>query len=156
MRPSIEMLSVVRTALAIGAAAIAIVAAGRVARVVAVVAYAVCVGIAVALAVRVLLDPEGVLGPTQACHRFGQGVGPARGDHHTGALVDQARGDGQADPPAGTGDEGNRALEPADGPGHRPRSRPMSSFMISFDPAQILVTRASRQARAARYSFMNP
>ena len=36
----------------------------------------------------------------------------------------------------------------------RPRSRPMSSFMISFEPAQILVTRASRQARATRYSFM--
>ncbi len=38
----------------------------------------------------------------------------------------------------------------------RPRSRPMSSFMISFEPAQILVTRASRQARATRYSFMKP
>jgi hypothetical protein len=37
---------------------------------------------------------------------------------------------------------------------YRPRSRPMSSFMISFVPAQILVTRASRQARATRYSFM--
>lgn len=36
----------------------------------------------------------------------------------------------------------------------RPRSRPMTSRMISFDPAQILVTRASFQARAARYSFM--
>ena len=30
----------------------------------------------------------------------------------------------------------------------------MSSFMISFEPAQIFVTRASRQARATRYSFM--
>ena len=30
----------------------------------------------------------------------------------------------------------------------------MSSFMISLDPAQIFVTRASRQARATRYSFM--
>jgi len=29
----------------------------------------------------------------------------------------------------------------------------MSSFMISFKPAQILVTRASRQARATRYFF---
>ena len=38
----------------------------------------------------------------------------------------------------------------------RPRSRPMSSFMISLEPAQILVTRASRQARATRYSFMKP
>ena len=36
----------------------------------------------------------------------------------------------------------------------RPRSRPMSSFMISFEPAQILVTRASRHARETRYSFM--
>ena len=27
-------------------------------------------------------------------------------------------------------------------------------FMISFDPAQILCTRASRHARATRYSFM--
>jgi hypothetical protein len=36
----------------------------------------------------------------------------------------------------------------------RPRSRPMSSFMISFVPAQILLIRASRQARATRYSFM--
>jgi hypothetical protein len=53
-------------ALAIGAAAIAIVAAGRIARVVAVVAYAVCVAVAAALAVRVLLDPEGVLGPVAA------------------------------------------------------------------------------------------
>lgn len=38
----------------------------------------------------------------------------------------------------------------------RPRSRPISSFMISFVPAQILWTRASRQARATRYSFMKP
>ena len=53
-------------ALAIGAAAIAIVAAGRVARVIAVVAYALCVFVAAALAVRVLLDPEGVLGPVAA------------------------------------------------------------------------------------------
>ena len=40
--------------------------------------------------------------------------------------------------------------------GQRPRSRPMSSFMISLLPAQIFVTRASRQARATRYSFMKP
>ncbi len=53
-------------ALAIGAAAIAIVAAGRIARVIAVVAYALCVAVAAALAVRVLLDPEGVLGPVAA------------------------------------------------------------------------------------------
>ena len=53
-------------ALAIAAAAIAIVAAGRIARVVAVVAYALCVAVAAALAVRVLLDPEGVLGPVAA------------------------------------------------------------------------------------------
>ena len=39
---------------------------------------------------------------------------------------------------------------------HIPRSRPMSSFMISFVPAQIFVTRASFHARAARYSFMYP
>ena len=39
---------------------------------------------------------------------------------------------------------------------HNPRSRPISIFMISLEPAQILVTRASRQARATRYSFMNP
>lgn len=38
--------------------------------------------------------------------------------------------------------------------GHRPRSRPSSSFMISLDPAQILVTCASFRARAIRYSFM--
>ena len=42
------------------------VAAGRIARTVAVVAYAVCVGLAVVLAVRVLLDPEAVLGPVAA------------------------------------------------------------------------------------------
>jgi len=53
-------------ALAIGAAAIAIVAAGRIARVIAVVAYALCVLVAAALAVRVLVDPEGVLGPVAA------------------------------------------------------------------------------------------
>ncbi len=53
-------------ALAIAAAAIAMVAAGRIARTVAVVAYAVCVGLAVVLAVRVLLDPEAVLGPVAA------------------------------------------------------------------------------------------
>lgn len=53
-------------ALAIAAAAVAVVAAGRITRVVAVVAYAVCVGVAVLLAVRVLLDPEGVLGPVAA------------------------------------------------------------------------------------------
>jgi uncharacterized membrane protein (TIGR02234 family) len=53
-------------ALAIAAAAIAIVAAGRIARFVAVVAYAMCGVVAVALAVRVLLDPEAVLGPVAA------------------------------------------------------------------------------------------
>ena len=53
-------------ALAVAAAAIAVVAAGRIARVVAVVAYAVCLGIAVALAVRVIADPDGVLGPVGA------------------------------------------------------------------------------------------
>ena len=53
-------------ALAIGAAAIAVVAAGRVARAVALVAYALCLAVAAALAVRVLLDPEGVLGPVAA------------------------------------------------------------------------------------------
>ena len=47
-----------------------------------------------------------------------------------------------------------RQLVP-DQPGiYSPRSRPMSSFMISLEPAQILETRASRQARATRYSFM--
>ncbi len=40
------------------------------------------------------------------------------------------------------------------GSDQKPRSRPMSSFMISLEPAQILVTRASIQARATRYSFM--
>jgi hypothetical protein len=39
-------------------------------------------------------------------------------------------------------------------PPHNPRSRAISIFMISLEPAQILVTRASRQARATRYSFM--
>ena len=53
-------------ALAIAAAAIALVAAGRVARLVAAVAYAVCLVIATALAVRVLLDPAAVLGPVGA------------------------------------------------------------------------------------------
>lgn len=52
--------------LAIAAAAIAVVAAGRIARAVAVVAYAVCVAVAAGLAVRVLLDPDGVLGPVAA------------------------------------------------------------------------------------------
>ena len=32
----------------------------------------------------------------------------------------------------------------------------MSSFMISFVPAQIFVKRTSFHARAARYSFMYP
>jgi uncharacterized membrane protein (TIGR02234 family) len=53
-------------ALTIAAAAIAAVAAGRVARVVALIAWAASVGIAVVLSVRVLLDPEGVLGPVAA------------------------------------------------------------------------------------------
>jgi uncharacterized membrane protein (TIGR02234 family) len=53
-------------ALATGAAVIAVVAAGRVTRVVALVAYAVCLAAAAALAVRVLLDPDGVLGPVAA------------------------------------------------------------------------------------------
>lgn len=53
-------------ALAIAAAAIAAVAAGRIARFIALVAYAASVAIAVLLTVRVLLDPEGVLGPVAA------------------------------------------------------------------------------------------
>jgi hypothetical protein len=48
------------------AAAVAAVAAGRVARVVAVVGYAVCLAIAVGLVVRVVADPAGVLGPVAA------------------------------------------------------------------------------------------
>lgn len=36
----------------------------------------------------------------------------------------------------------------------RPRSRPMISFMISFEPAQIFVTRASIHAWATSYSSM--
>ena len=43
---------------------------------------------------------------------------------------------------------------PLESPGQSPRSRPMISFMISFDPAQIFVTRASIHARATRYSRM--
>src|SRR5690606_5537116 len=47
------------------------------------------------------------------------------------------------------------AVETCDlAPGQRPRSRPISIFMISLEPAQILVTGASRQSRATRYSFM--
>ena len=53
-------------ALSIAAAAIAAVAAGRIARVVALVAYATSVVIAVILTVRVLRDPEAVLGPVAA------------------------------------------------------------------------------------------
>lgn len=53
-------------ALAVAAAAIAIVAAGRIGRVVAAVAYAGCLAIAAALAVRVVADPDGVLGPVGA------------------------------------------------------------------------------------------
>jgi len=53
-------------ALSIAAAAIAAVAAGRIARVVALVAYAASVVIAVILTVRVLRDPEAVLGPVAA------------------------------------------------------------------------------------------
>ncbi|HSF97657.1 MAG TPA: Trp biosynthesis-associated membrane protein [Ornithinibacter sp.] len=53
-------------ALAIAAAAIAAVAAGRIARIIALVAYAASVAVAVALTVRVLLDPEGALGPVAA------------------------------------------------------------------------------------------
>ena len=53
-------------ALSIAAAAIAAVAAGRFARVVALVAYAASVVIAVVLTVRVLRDPEAVLGPVAA------------------------------------------------------------------------------------------
>ena len=53
-------------ALAIAAAAIAMVAAGRIARAVAAVAWALCIAVAAVLAGRVLLDPEGVLGPVAA------------------------------------------------------------------------------------------
>ena len=53
-------------ALAVAAAAIAVVAAGRVARVVAAIAYGVCLVLAVGLAVRVIADPAGVLGPVAA------------------------------------------------------------------------------------------
>jgi uncharacterized membrane protein (TIGR02234 family) len=53
-------------ALAVAAAAVAAVAAGRVAGVVAVIGYAACLAVAVALAVRVIADPAGVLGPVAA------------------------------------------------------------------------------------------
>src|SRR5690606_22509019 len=72
------------------------------------------------------------------------------------------RGAGQ---PVGAGHHPEGAVEVGPGGEHgapvpwsaqRPRSRPMSSFMISLEPAQIFETRASRQARATRYSFMKP
>lgn len=40
------------------------------------------------------------------------------------------------------------------GQAYNPRSRLMINFMISLEPAQILVTRASVQAWAVRYSVM--
>lgn len=53
-------------ALAIAAAAIAVIAAGRIARVVAIIVYAACLLLAGALTARVLLDPSGALGPVAA------------------------------------------------------------------------------------------
>lgn len=40
--------------------------------------------------------------------------------------------------------------------GELPRPRPISSFMISFDPVRVAGTRVSRHARASRYSFTKP
>jgi uncharacterized membrane protein (TIGR02234 family) len=53
-------------ALAIAAGAIAVVATGRIARVVALVGYAACLIGAILLTARVVLDPGGVLGPVAA------------------------------------------------------------------------------------------
>lgn len=53
-------------ALAVAAAAIAVVAAGRVARVIAAIGYAACLLLAAGLTVRVLADPSGALGPVAA------------------------------------------------------------------------------------------
>ncbi len=53
-------------ALAVAAASIALVAAGRVTRLVAVVGYAACLLLAAGLTTRVLVDPAGALGPVAA------------------------------------------------------------------------------------------
>ncbi len=53
-------------ALAVAAASIALVAAGRLTRLVAVVGYAACLMLAAGLTTRVLVDPEGALGPVAA------------------------------------------------------------------------------------------
>ncbi|MEO5608383.1 MAG: Trp biosynthesis-associated membrane protein [Ornithinibacter sp.] len=53
-------------ALAIAAAAIAVIAAGRIAGVVATIGYAACLLLAAGLTVRVLVDPSGALGPVAA------------------------------------------------------------------------------------------
>lgn len=75
---------------------------------------------------------------------------PIRGDDDAFSAVanrPHRNGDG---PPSRWG---GRAAHVRD---QKPSSRPISSFMISLDPAQIFETRASRQARATRYSFMKP
>ena len=53
-------------ALAVAAASIALVAAGRLTRLVAVVGYAACLLLAAGLTTRVLVDPDGALGPVAA------------------------------------------------------------------------------------------
>jgi uncharacterized membrane protein (TIGR02234 family) len=53
-------------ALAIAAAAVAVVATGRVARTIALVVWGACLAVAAGLTVRVLLDPSGALGPVAA------------------------------------------------------------------------------------------
>jgi hypothetical protein len=87
-------------------------------------------------------------------------LGQCRGDHSGGKIIGTHLYERSL---AGTPDRRTRGRDD-DGLGtfamnvrhhdHNPRSRPMSSFMISFEPAQILEARASDQARATRYSFM--
>ena len=103
--------------------------------------------------------PSGVLRPPELVDGLRERLRPAGRDDDLGPLGDEALGDAEPDPAAGTRDDRDGALvAPAAcvGRHQKPRSRPMSSFMISLEPAQIFVTRASRQARATRYSFMKP
>ena len=107
----------------------------------------------VSLVSGVACHTDGVIGAAELLDGLGERLRLARGDDDPGALVDETLRDAEPDAPARSGDDGHRALVRAH---QKPRSRPMSSFMISFEPAQIFVTRASRQARATRYSFMKP
>ena len=79
-------------------------------------------------------DPERDVGPAELLDGEAEGLHATGRDRDPGALGDQPPRDGEADPPAGTGDDGDPALEP---PAGRSRRRELHGTRVTRRPREI-------------------